>query len=185
VIEERLGHLSREGRVEKPRFSWQMKLELGSAEHLGRDALALEGLTLRYPGQPTLLEAVSADLKGGARVVLTGPSGCGKTRLLRAIAGELRPIRGSPRVRASVRLGVMSQEQEQLEKGASALAPVQSVAPISQTEARAFLHYFLFAGDDALRPARELSYGERARLQVALLVAQGCNFRLLDEPINH
>jgi len=30
-----------------------------------------------------------------------------------------------------------------------------------------------------------LSFGERARLSLALLVAQGCNFLLLDEPINH
>jgi ATP-binding cassette subfamily F protein 3 len=30
-----------------------------------------------------------------------------------------------------------------------------------------------------------MSYGERARLELALLVAQGCTFLLLDEPINH
>jgi ATP-binding cassette subfamily F protein 3 len=47
------------------------------------------------------------------------------------------------------------------------------------------LHYFLFSGDDPLRPIGQLSYGERARLSLARLVAQGCNFLLLDEPINH
>jgi ATP-binding cassette subfamily F protein 3 len=30
-----------------------------------------------------------------------------------------------------------------------------------------------------------LSYGQRSRLMLALLVAQGCNFLLLDEPLNH
>jgi len=30
-----------------------------------------------------------------------------------------------------------------------------------------------------------LSYGERARLSLALLAAQGCNLLMLDEPINH
>jgi ATP-binding cassette, subfamily F, member 3 len=34
-------------------------------------------------------------------------------------------------------------------------------------------------------PAGSLSYGERARLLLALLVARGCNFLLLDEPVNH
>jgi len=34
-------------------------------------------------------------------------------------------------------------------------------------------------------PVPELSYGERARLMLALLVAQGCNLLILDEPINH
>ena len=47
------------------------------------------------------------------------------------------------------------------------------------------LHYFLFSGDDPLRPIGQLSYGERSRLMLARLVAQGCNFLLLDEPINH
>jgi ATP-binding cassette subfamily F protein 3 len=47
------------------------------------------------------------------------------------------------------------------------------------------LHYFLFSGDDVFIPIGALSYGERARLTLAMLVAQGCNLLLLDEPINH
>ena len=79
----------------------------------------------------------------------------------------------------------MAQEQELLDPGLSPLETVQRVATFNETEARNFLHYFLFGGDDPLRPCRELSYGEHARLQLALLVAEGCNFLLLDEPINH
>ena len=56
---------------------------------------------------------------------------------------------------------------------------------MTETEARSFLHFFLFTGDQPLTPNRSLSYGERARLMLALLVAQGCNFLILDEPINH
>jgi ATP-binding cassette subfamily F protein 3 len=56
---------------------------------------------------------------------------------------------------------------------------------MNETDTRNFLHYFLFKGDDALRLSRDLSFGERARLQLAILVAQGCTFLILDEPINH
>jgi ATP-binding cassette subfamily F protein 3 len=59
------------------------------------------------------------------------------------------------------------------------------VAAMDQTEARSFLHYFLFSGDDVFVPVGSLSFGERARLVLARLVARGCNFLLLDEPINH
>jgi ATP-binding cassette subfamily F protein 3 len=47
------------------------------------------------------------------------------------------------------------------------------------------LHYFLFAGDEVFVPVERLSYGERSRLALALLVARGCNFLLLDEPVNY
>jgi ATP-binding cassette subfamily F protein 3 len=62
---------------------------------------------------------------------------------------------------------------------------VQAKISADETDARRFLHYFLFSGDDVFVPAGSLSYGERARLLLALLVARGCNFLLLDEPINH
>jgi ATP-binding cassette subfamily F protein 3 len=79
----------------------------------------------------------------------------------------------------------MAQEQEVLDPQSNAVETLRQVAPMDETEARSFLHYFLFSGDDALRPAAELSFGERARLMLASLVASGCNFLLLDEPINH
>jgi ATP-binding cassette subfamily F protein 3 len=47
------------------------------------------------------------------------------------------------------------------------------------------LAYFLFIGDEALKPVSKLSFGQRTRLLLAQLVAQGCNCLLLDEPINH
>ncbi len=86
---------------------------------------------------------------------------------------------------ASVKPGYMTQEQEHLDLDKSALETIQTAGLFDQTEARNFLHFFLFSGDDPLRPVRQLSYGERARLELALLVAQGCTFLLLDEPINH
>jgi ATP-binding cassette subfamily F protein 3 len=79
----------------------------------------------------------------------------------------------------------ISQEQELLKPDLSALQTIQNFSPFNETEARNFLHYFLFEDDDPLRPIRELSFGERCRLQLGLLVAQGCTFLLLDEPINH
>lgn len=70
-------------------------------------------------------------------------------------------------------------------RNSTPLESLRAVAVMNETEARSFLHYFLFTGDQPLIPNQSLSYGERARLMLALLVAQGCNFLLLDEPINH
>jgi ATP-binding cassette, subfamily F, member 3 len=172
-------------RVEKPGQGWQIKLDVTELPHLGRDVLTLEELAVGYPGFPPLLENFNQQVQAGERIVLTGANGAGKTTLLRTIAGEVAPLRGNVRLGASVRLGYMIQEQELLDPGRSALEMIQQVAPLNETEARSFLHFFLFSGDDPLRPSAALSFGERARLALATLVAQGCNLLLMDEPINH
>lgn len=178
-------YLESDERLEKPRQSWQMKLEFETPEHLSQQVLILEDLAVGYPGRAPLVQGLSMSVRSGARLVITGPNGGGKTTLLRTIAGELPPLKGQLRLAPKVRLGYMSQEQHNLDLRLSPLEAIQRQAAWGETEARSFLHYFLFAGDDALRVARELSFGERARLSLALLVAAGSNFLLLDEPINH
>ena len=171
--------------VEKPKPAWQLKLDFNAPDHQSRDILITENLTIGYPGHPPLLEGLRLNIRSGERIALTGSNGCGKTSLLRTMVGELEPATGVVRLGASVKLGYMTQEQEHLDLAKTPLEIVQGAGLFNQTEARHFLHFFLFSGDDPLRPAGSLSYGERARLELALLVAHGCTFLILDEPINH
>lgn len=184
-IERRIEQILTEEKIEKPRPSWQLKLDFAAPEHQGRDVLVTEKLAIGYPGHAPLLENIRLHLRAGERIALTGPNGCGKTTLLRTIAGKLEPAAGLVRLGPSARLGYMTQEQEHLDLQKSPLEIIQGAGTFNQTEARHFLHFFLFSGDDPLRPCGEMSYGERSRLELALLVAQGCTFLLLDEPINH
>ena len=182
-IEARIEKLMTEDRIEKPKQNWQMKLDFGAPAHQSKDVLITENLSVGY--DQALLSNVNLTIRAGQRIALTGPNGTGKTTLIRTIAGKLPPLGGSLKLGQTVKLGYMAQEQELLDPNLSSLQTIQSVAPFNETEARSFLHYFLFKGDAALRPARALSFGERARMQLGLLVAQGCTFLLLDEPINH
>jgi ATP-binding cassette subfamily F protein 3 len=182
-IEARIAKILTEERIEKPKSSWQMKLDFGAPAHQSKDVLVTENLSAGYD-QP-LLAGLNLYIRAGQRIALTGPNGSGKTTLVRTVAGKLDPLAGSLKLGTTVKLGYMAQEQELLNPDWNALQTIQSVIAFNETEARNFLHYFLFKGDDALRPTRELSFGERARLQLGLLVAQGCTFLLLDEPINH
>ena len=176
--------LESEDRVEKPARTWRMKLAFEGTPTSGKDVLVLEDLAMGYAGNP-LFSGVKLTLRRGERVALIGPNGCGKTTLLRGIVGELMPLAGRIRLGAKVHAEYYSQEQEGLDEESTAFEEILRVAPMGETEARSFLHYFLFHGDDVFVPVGRLSFGERARLALAKMVAVGCNFLLLDEPINH
>jgi ATP-binding cassette subfamily F protein 3 len=170
--------------VDKPGSTWKMKLELAGAPRSGQDVLQITDLRMGF-AERVLFEGVELVLRYGERAVLVGPNGQGKTTLLRCIAGELRPWSGEIRLGRGVRLGYLAQEQDNLDRSATPFELIRSAAPLGETEARGFLHYFLFTGDEVFVPVGKLSYGERSRLALALLAVQGCNFLLLDEPINH
>ncbi len=184
-IEARIEQILTEEKIEKPRMSWQMKLDFGEPDHQSKDVLVTEALSIGYTAENPLLVDLNLFIRAGQRIALTGPNGAGKTSFIRTIVGTLPPLSGSFRLGGATKLGHMAQEQELLNPAFSALQTIQSVAPFNETETRNFLHYFLFKGDAALRASGDLSYGERARLQLATLVAQGCTFLILDEPINH
>jgi ATP-binding cassette subfamily F protein 3 len=201
-------YLESDERVEKPKSRWGLKLDFGPPPAGGRAVLRVEDITFSYPASPNdqsrttndeslnpsslvprpsspLLADISFEVGYGERVALVGPNGAGKTTLLRLIAGKLAPQAGTIKLGANVRLGVMAQEQETLDLGATVLQMVLRERAMSETEARNFLHFFLFGGDSVFRLVGACSLGERSRLQLALLVLRGCNLLLLDEPLNH
>jgi ATP-binding cassette subfamily F protein 3 len=183
-IEKRVEHLLTDEKIDKPRDSWQMKMEFGQIPSSSRLVLALEDLTIGY-GDKIILEHLDAALGFGEQAVLVGANGCGKSTLLRTITGALAPLGGRVRLGPSVRVGFMAQEQEGLSPALTVLQTLQNTASMNETAARTYLHKFLFSGDEALLPVGQCSFGMRSRLALACLVAQGCNFLLLDEPLNH
>ena len=185
VRQRRLQRLLDSGeRLDKPKQGWHIKLAFTETPPSGQDVLVLEGLGMRF-GKRVLFQEADLILRRGERIALIGPNGAGKTTLLRIITGQQAPTEGGVKVGANVQIGYLSQEQDNLDWEQSPLEMVQRVAAMSETEARHFLHYFLFAGEDVFTPVGNLSYGERARLALGVLVLQGCNLLLLDEPINH
>jgi ATP-binding cassette subfamily F protein 3 len=172
-------------RVDKPKQTWGLKLNFGDLPPTGQDVVYLEGLSIGYEAGKPLLTDLNVAMRAGERVAVLGPNGGGKSTLLKTIIGALPPLAGRARLGVSVRIGYLAQEQETLDPAAHALSIIQAESGMNETDARSFLHYFLFAGDDVFRPVSDLSFGERARLMLAVLVARGANVLVLDEPINH
>jgi ATP-binding cassette, subfamily F, member 3 len=176
--------LESDDRVEKPQASWEMKLEFSQAHHLGRFVIRLENVSIGYDPFTPLITGVNLDLHARQRIALTGPNGCGKTSLLRSIIGQIPVLSGDVHVSSTAHLGYLSQDQSGL---VLTQTPVDMMSPyfLNETITRSFLAYYLFTQDEPLKPIELLSFGQRTRLLLARLVAEGCNCLLLDEPINH
>jgi len=175
--------LESDQRVERPDADWSIKLDFGDLPRGGQLVLELTDAGHRYGRW--LYRHVSLTLSHAERIALLGPNGSGKSTLLRSIVGEILPTEGEIKVGKSVRFGYLPQKQDTLDPEATPLASIHRAAEMSETEARSFLHYFLFSGDDVFTPVGKLSPGERARLLLAQVIASGANCLVLDEPINH
>lgn len=178
-------YLDSEERVEKPALHWWLKLDFGPTPQGGKAALRVDSVSFSYHNGTPILKDVSLYAGFGERIALVGPNGAGKSTLLKLIDGTLKPGIGEVRTGSNIRMGRLSQEQELLQPNWTVLQTVQAERPSDETEARNFLHFFLFSGASVFRKTSECSLGERTRLQLAVLVLRGCNLLLLDEPLNH
>lgn len=176
--------LTSEDHIEKPERRWGLSLAFAAGHETGRDVIMMDEVRVDLGGK-TILDSLDLHIRHRERVAVTGANGAGKSTLLRTITGEITPVSGTVRLGAGVVLGEHGQEQTTVKLDQTVLAQTRAIAPISETEARSFLHRFLFAGDAVFQLAASLSYGERARLALALLVLRGANVLLLDEPLNH
>jgi ATP-binding cassette subfamily F protein 3 len=145
----------------------------------------MDHMSIGYDGVP-LMPPITGTVTLGQRITLIGPNGIGKTTLFKTLLKEIEPVDGYFNYGSGVNPGYLSQEQEILDSGRTVLETIQKLPGMgNHTEARSFLHRFLFKGDEVFQPIETLSYGQRSRLMLAMLVAENCNFLLLDEPLNH
>jgi ATPase subunit of ABC transporter with duplicated ATPase domains len=151
----------------------------------GRTPLTAAELSKSY-GSLEVFTDVDLAIDRGSRVVVLGLNGAGKTTLLRILAGVDQPDTGAVVPGHGLKVGYYAQEHETLDLTRTVLENLQSSAPqLTDTEARSVLGSFLFSGDDAAKPARVLSGGEKTRLALAALVVSSANVLLLDEPTNN
>jgi ATP-binding cassette subfamily F protein uup len=160
-----------------------------AAARLGDRVLDAEDVSVAY-GPRTLLRRVTWRLGPGDRVGLVGVNGSGKTTLVRLLAGALEPDAGEVRRGVTVRLALLSQDTAEIPGDRSvleSLEDVKAVATLSggaEITAGMLCERFGFRGPKARTPVRDLSGGERRRLQLMRLLMGEPNVLLLDEPSN-
>lgn len=180
--------LASEEHLERPEADKPLFLEgiAGAALSDRRTLLTAEDVTVA-PGSTPVLEHVDLTVRGGDRIAIIGENGSGKTSLLRVLIGELEPASGRLYQAPAMRIGYLNQEllQSGAEVDTTVLAVIRAVDGRSETEARNLLAQFHFTGDEVFKRQRDLSAGERIRLELARMAADGANLLVLDEPTSH
>jgi len=162
-------------------------LRLPQPPPLAPPIISLEKVSTGYmPGQP-VLSRLDLRLDPDDRIALLGANGNGKTTFARLLAGRLAPLSGRMTRSPKLTCGFFAQHQiEEMRPEESAFDHLAALLPDSPPEAvRTRLGGFGFGQDKALLPIGELSGGERARLNLALVTHDAPSLLILDEPTNH
>jgi ATP-binding cassette ChvD family protein len=155
---------------------------------LGNVVIEAKGLKKGY-GDNLLMEELSFKLPPAGIVGIIGPNGAGKTTLFRMLVGEEKPDEGSLRTGETVQLAYIDQSRDHLTGDHNVWEEISggndSILLGKRTvNSRAYCSWFNFRGADQQKRVKDLSGGERNRLQLAKLLRTGANVLLLDEPTN-
>jgi ATP-binding cassette subfamily F protein 3 len=116
-----------------------------------------------------------------------GPNGSGKTTLLRILLGQEEPDAGEVKIGHLVEFGYYDQHLKTVPENEIVLRAVwpDDDPDLHAQDMRNLLGRFGLVGNQIEQKVADLSGGERSRLALARLVAQGANVLVLDEPTNH
>src|SRR5438067_2572254 len=162
-------------------------LRLPQPAGLSPPLISLDRVSTGYvPGEP-ILSRLDLRLDPDDRIALLGANGNGKTTFARLLAGRIEAFSGQMIRAPKLACGFFAQHQiEEMRPAESAFEHLAALMPESPPETvRARLGGFGFSQDKAFVPVGELSGGERARLNLALVTYDAPGLLILDEPTNH
>ncbi|MGF2061869.1 ABC-F family ATP-binding cassette domain-containing protein [Mammaliicoccus sciuri] len=177
--------LERMERIEKPRLdakSAQINFEINRAT--GEDVLKVQNLDIGY--SKSITPPINLEVKRHDRIAIIGPNGIGKSTLIKTIAQKIPALGGNIVYGSNIQNGYYDQKQAEFTSNMTILDYVwNQYSHMPEKDIRTILGRFLFTQEEVKKVINDLSGGEKARLQLALLMLEKNNVLILDEPTNH
>lgn len=172
-------------RIDKPLLDARSaNIQFDFDRNTGNDVFHIKHLTIGYE-QP-ITQPIDLEVTKGDHVAIIGPNGIGKSTLIKTIAERQPALGGKITTGANLKIGYYDQKQAEFKSTATILDYVWDQYPsMNEKDIRAVLGRFLFVQEDVKKIINDLSGGEKARLQLALLMLERNNVLILDEPTNH
>lgn len=135
-------------------------------------------------GEKIILKDTKFSVHLQEKVMIQGRNGAGKTTLLNMIAGVDNNYDGSIIIGQRVNTAYLPQHS-QLSGKAGVLETFMNETLMPETQARAVLARYLFPSHFIDNVVSKLSFGERKRLELAIILTKQPQLLILDEPTNH
>lgn len=171
-----------------------------AVSRLGKDVVDLLDVSVVYPvadapadapATRTVLHELEWRIAPGERTGILGVNGAGKSTLLGLVTGAVQPTTGRVKRGTTVRIATLSQELAELteysEQRVSAVVAEQrtsyQVGDKEMTPGQ-LLERLGFTTAQLSTPVKNLSGGQKRRLQLLLILLDEPNVLILDEPTN-
>lgn len=174
-----------------------VELKKMAVSRLGKDVVDLENVSVVYDdpsmpgGKRPVLKKVTWRIAPGERIGILGVNGAGKSTLLSLVTGDLKPTEGRVKHGKTVKIATLTQQLDELNEVAndrvsdvigrkkrSYIADGKELSPSQMLERLGFTSAQLST------PVKDLSGGQKRRLQLMLILLDEPNVLILDEPSN-
>ena len=174
-----------------------VELKKMAVSRLGKDVVDLENVSVVYDdpsmpgGKRPVLKKVTWRIAPGERTGILGVNGAGKSTLLSLVTGDLKPTEGRVKHGKTVKIATLTQQLDELNEVAndrvsdvigrkkrSYIADGKELSPSQMLERLGFTSAQLST------PVKDLSGGQKRRLQLMLILLDEPNVLILDEPSN-
>ena len=167
-----------------------------AVSRLGKDVVDIEDVSVSFPaadgsGTTRVLEDVTWLIAPGERTGILGVNGAGKSTLLGLVTGDVQPTSGRVKRGKTVKIATLTQQLDELkdvaqdrvsdvvaQKKTSYLTGGKEMTPTQ------LLERLGFTSAQLKTPVKDLSGGQKRRLQLLLILLDEPNVLILDEPSN-
>lgn len=159
---------------------------------LGKDVVDLLDVSVTFPGDDApILDTIEWRIAPGERTGILGPNGAGKSTLLGVVSGRIQPTSGRVKTGKTVQIAVLDQQLADLQQYADdrvrevvARKKTSYIADGKEMTPSQLLERLGFTSAQLSTPVKDLSGGQKRRLQLMLILLDEPNVLILDEPTN-
>jgi ATPase subunit of ABC transporter with duplicated ATPase domains len=177
-----------------PEIRDRVSLQSLAVTRLGKDVVDLLDASVSYDGVPVLSD-VEWRIAPGERTGILGVNGAGKSTLLGLVAGTLEPTTGRVKRGKTVKVATLTQQMDSLQphlndpvrvviSGLRTSYTIGTGSKAQDLTPGQLLERMGFASEQLSTPVKDLSGGQKRRLQLLLILLDQPNVLILDEPTN-